>query len=419
MIRKNRVHGSSLLYVLMLILIISTLLSAYILLNARQRSWLDRIYGAELARENMYAGMSLLLAEPFHLGESRAYSLFDSAYDSAYLQTSAWGTLGLVQASGFHADEMSQQWALIGQVLSDKRKASLFLDAQKQPLVIVGKTALRGTIYLPATGVKKGSVGRRKYEGEKLIYGTRKSSSEQMLKVDYSLWSHIQDTLLSIQADTVQEEYYYIRKVSHHQPWEDDEFEIRSQHSLIVDQSSFSGKCQIVTSGDIIIEADSELDHTLLYGRRIYIEKGFKGNCQAFALERIEVAPEVSLTYPSVLAVLKGNKEPAHIHLNHHTELEGALLYHGSLIGGEKHREDYVWVDSTSVLWGLADIPYQFELEGTVYGHVHTKQFLLRTPGAIYKNYLLDVTLDASKLDPSYAAPFIDPQVPSKIIQWL
>ena len=149
------------MYVLMIVLIISGLMSFYVLVNAYQLSLLDKLYSEELARENIHSGLNLFLAAPFQACDSLKQGLFQSGMDTSLIYAQPWGMFGLVQASGIHGHRNASQWVLVGQELSTDRQSALFLDDQKSTLVLTGNTLLKGTVYVPSAGIKKGTVGRR------------------------------------------------------------------------------------------------------------------------------------------------------------------------------------------------------------------------------------------------------------------
>ncbi|MEM8897797.1 MAG: hypothetical protein AAGC85_06815 [Bacteroidota bacterium] len=418
-LKHIHLQGGSLLYVLMLVLIISGLMSAYILVNAYQLTLLDKMYAEELARENMYSGSNLLLASPLELNESLEKTLFDTGMDTANMYPEAWGVWGLVRFKGIHGYAQETQWALVGQELSSDRQSALFLDDQKSALVLSGNTLLKGTVYIPAAGIKKGTVGIKGFERKELVEGQQQSSRGKALGMNHSLLTIVADSLKSIVEDTASIETYYLRKIAVDQAWEEESYLIRSQHNLILDEASFRGKCIIQTTGEILVKANSQLEQVQLYAKSIRFEEGFEGSCQAFATEELVVEQDVHLTYPSVLALFKATKESVKLRLLNNSTLEGALLMSEKLLDGEPQREDVMWISPTTKIWGLVDVSYGLSLRGKVYGHTHVGQFLLRTAGATYKNYLLDSELNFDLLHPDFVSPFLDKDSRSKIVRWL
>lgn len=407
------------MYVLMMVLIISGLMSAYVLVNAYQLSLLDKLYAEELARENIYSGMNVFLASPFSAGDSLRQSLYESSLDSSIIRTEDWGLFGLVQVTGIHGHKNATQWALVGQELSMERKSGLFLDDQKSALVLAGNTLLKGTVYIPAAGIKKGTVGRKGFEREELVDGQQKSSRGKELLMDHPLISLVGDSLKGLVADTASEETYYLRKMEIHQPWEGETYLIRSQHNLILDESSLSGKCMIYTPGDILVKVNNQLEHIQLFARRIRFEEGFEGTCQAFATQELIVEKKVSLNYPSVLGLFKAGKEAVRLRMLEDSRLEGALIMSEKLLAGEPQRDDFIWISPTTSIWGMVDVSYGLTLNGKVYGHTHVGDFLLRTAGATYKNYLLDSELNFTELHADFVGPFVDKDSRSKVLSWL
>ena len=227
------------------------------------------------------------------------------------------------------------------------------------------------------------------------------------------------DSLKGLVADTASEETYYLRKMEIHQPWEGETYLIRSQHNLILDESSLSGKCMIYTPGDILVKVNNQLEHIQLFARRIRFEEGFEGTCQAFATQELIVEKKVSLNYPSVLGLFKAGKEAVRLRMLEDSRLEGALIMSEKLLAGEPQRDDFIWISPTTSIWGMVDVSYGLTLNGKVYGHTHVGDFLLRTAGATYKNYLLDSELNFTELHADFVGPFVDKDSRSKVLSWL
>ncbi|MEO1449962.1 MAG: hypothetical protein AAFV07_10575, partial [Bacteroidota bacterium] len=185
--RKGQLKGGTLVYTLMIGLLVSMIMGAYILLNFLQQKQLDRLYHEQLARNNAYSGLELLLSQPVNWGSKQEISLFDNEVDSVLIQTEKWGLLGLVHATGIHGKAQVEQTALIGGNLQGPHRFSLLLSDSREPLTLVGKTRLEGPLYLPAAGLRRGFIGRKGFEGKNLFTGQRLNSRGKTLRL-HSSW---------------------------------------------------------------------------------------------------------------------------------------------------------------------------------------------------------------------------------------
>jgi hypothetical protein len=417
---RKVLKGGALLYVVLLSLIVSALLGAYLFVNFYQQVLLNRYYFSSLAADNLESGMVRYLAEGFPLQTESEFALFGSAVDSCQIRSEHWGLFGLVHGRGVHGQARQERSCLVGRHLPPAMQFSLYLSDGRQPLVLIGHTRLEGRLFLPAAGLKTGYVGRRSYEGRQLHYGSRKNSRQATAYAPAptpqltSVWAILNQ--IEARAETGDQQVLTGAQID--QDWAGEVHEVRTLGSLELQASSMRGKCRLIAGGELRIGPDAALGHCLLFARRIVITQGFHGAIQAFATEAIEIEAGVKLAYPSVLMLSRGTA-PGTLLIGENCQVEGLVMMERQRSQVKRETADYAYLAGGSVIRGQVSVPYNLDLQGSVFGPVVTDRFLLRTPGTSYQNHLLDAQISFDSLSPQYAAPLFQAGGPYKVLEWL
>lgn len=378
----------------------------------------NRLYWKELASYNLQSGMEIWLSDSPAQEPYTEQSLFESKVDSFIGVSEAWGLFTLKHGTGVHSGSRSSRSCLIGEAIPPNRDESLYLVDRRQPLVVVGNARLSGKLSLPPSGIKSGFIGRRGFENERLYTGRIVHSKRNMPPFPIQNRASIKHILDEIHSTPTQEQAFALEGVIVHQPWDKQAYEIISPGSIVIRQSSLKGKSRIIAAGSITIQADAQLDHSLLFARNIIIETGFRGRIQAIATRSILIEEDAQLTYPSVLMVSKKD-QAAQLILKANTLIEGAVIFDSSISGAKADRNDYVQLASTSTVKGIVTADHSLEIQGTVLGQVVTGSFVLRTAGGMYRNHIIDAHINFNQLSEDYAAPLMYGGAFPQIIEWL
>ncbi|MEO1447922.1 MAG: hypothetical protein AAFV07_00245, partial [Bacteroidota bacterium] len=416
---KHHLKGGTLIYTLFIGLIISMLLGAYVLLNFLQQKQLDRLHHQQLAHNNAQSGLEMALSQEVNWGQDQELILFDTEIDTARLKTETWGLMGLIHVEGIHGRMRDSFSVLAGGNLQGPYRFSLLLQESREPLTLVGRTRLEGPLYLPAAGLRRGFIGRRGFEGEKLYTGPLSSSRGKGVAL---LPNWLDSLAYQAQAWAYwpQQDRYELSSLKINQPWNGPAKTYEVLGGVILrGDVDLQGKVQIIASRSIRIETGAKLEHTLLMAPEIYIDQGVSGCFQALATEKLIVADSVELAYPSFLALAKMGTEAALLEIGAGAEVQGAVIYLGQAMGGSKSRGDFCRLLPGSQVVGIAHASHNLDVQGSVIGRVSTGNFLLQTPGATYRNHLLDAQISVKGLSQTYAGPLLFPMEAYRVIDWL
>ncbi|MEO0585737.1 MAG: hypothetical protein AAF135_26230, partial [Bacteroidota bacterium] len=129
----------------------------------------------------------------------------------------------------------------------------------------------------------------------------------------------------------------------------------------------------------------------------------------------------VHLDYPSVLLVSKySSQTPSLLHIAAGAKIQGMVLYDNNLFGPiAPNRQDLCFVDRTSRLEGILYAAHQLDLRGEVIGSVTAGNIIHQSTARLYKNYLVDATIDFERLSSKYLAPHMFTNPHYRVLSWL
>ncbi|HKG08722.1 MAG TPA: hypothetical protein VKB19_19790 [Pedobacter sp.] len=392
MIRSSALYISLIISILIVLVCGSMLMIGYTY-KLQERKQMRAI----TLNQNLSSATLILLTKGFGGDTVKRFSLFGNGRDSVSLEKKTWGLyeLGLVK-SWIGADTLSDSF-LIGTPLMDTLKV-LYLADEDRPMSISGKSLIKGTAYLPKSGIKAAYVESSGYDDKKLVYGAIRDSGRELPEPDAALLKHIQD-LIADEAevsdplpDAMENSFFHPVKRLH----------LKGYDGFL---SRFKARGNVIVSSDslLVIDAHCRLDRVILVAPYVRIEDNFRGNLQVIATDSISIGNDVQLDYPSALMVLKNDSagfQPK-IRIGERTTVEGQL---------------FAWEKTSSLLMPLIQIGSASVVKGEVWskgyialsktarvnGSVSAIRLMARVSSAIYENYLIDVKLDKTLLPKYY-----------------
>ncbi|TCC99770.1 hypothetical protein [Pedobacter psychroterrae] len=389
---------SSALYISLIISILIVLICGALLMIGFTYKMFERKQNRlRVLKENVASGTLMVLQKEFKTDTSMRISLFGQDRDSVLLEKRSWGIyeIGVVK-SWIQQDSVGTAF-MIGAMPTDTLKV-LYLTDEDRPMSITGESMIKGTAYLPKSGIKAGYVESYGYKDKTLVYGSIKSSGRNLPKPDMELIGRISD-LSDLAIDSTAQLPDSIRNSFTHKPAR---FHFPKEVLL---PNGFSAKGNVIISSDslIVVAEGSLLDKVILMAPEVRIGKKFRGNLQVFATDSILLGDSTQLTYPSALVLIKNDsaKFQALIKVGKDVRISGQLFaYEGersllmpiisigerTLIKGEIWCQGYVGLNKKAV----------------IHGSVSAIRLIANVGAAIYENYLIDVRLDKKALSKYY-----------------
>lgn len=404
-------NARALFYALFLSLLIAMISGLLIGLSYLQRlQQIDQVE-QERAMKNVKSAISLLRQDTRPMA-SQQIDLYGDGLDSARLCRYPWGLFTLAHASSHYQRDTFSKAFFLGEAQQESLQSALYLVDHNAPLAVVGKTEVRGQVYLPKAGVKRGYIKGIGYTGTELIYGKVEKSTKNLPAIE----AERMEQLLPYFNQRGQAE---IPEMGIRQSFFDSTHYLSGDH-LILEDLQLHGNIIIVAQSSIYVGADADLENVLLFAPEISIAPGFNGRLQAFASDKITLGAAAVLDYPSVLGLVlqESSEQQKVLILQEAAEVHGLVFIHQKTnnrhqpllsIGKKCHLEGQVWVD------GYVDIN-----GGTLYGNMTCKSFWLATGSSTYTNHIMDAVIDREKMQAAYVSPvFTGALREGGIAQWV
>jgi hypothetical protein len=168
-----------------------------------------------------------------------------------------------------------------------------------------------------------------------------------------------------------------------------------------------------------VIDSSCRLNNILVFAPAVTFSDGFKGTVQVFAKDSLVVGKNCILQYPSALGLFKSDvvsRQP-YIKVDKNSTVKGIIFTSQEIFDQERTK---VVLKEDSFLEGQLYADGFADLQGIVYGSVACNKFSLKTASSVYENHLLNVTIDNSKLSPSFVgSALIYSDHEKSVIKWL
>lgn len=412
---SNRLSAKALFYALVISGIISLLCGILVSIAYFFKQQQIDQFKKERLHHNINSAIAVLLGSNEELFSKKNLELFENDTDVMVISKYNWGlfSIGTVNstAKSMVSTDSISKTIMIGIKGGPYMDAALYLTDRSKPLVLTGKTKIVGKSYLPRAGVKRGMVAGQGFMGDKLIKGLQLKSTTRFPSPNKNKMEQLLQTLNSVQG-----EFPVEKKIS--QSFTKNTLEISGQE-LYLEGFDLKGNIVVKAKKTIYISSNCKVEDVIFYAPKIIIEDGFKGTLQAFATSHLEIGSGCKLSYPSVLGLVitKASSNKPHVNIAANTLIEGATIVYQQL------RQRYLpkmTIEEKTIIKGQVVADAEVDLKGAIYGSTLVSKFSLKTTSSTYDNYLLDATIDQSKLPGFFTGPMIFENYKSKdIAKWL
>lgn len=409
--------AASLFYALLLALLISIISTALISIAVFYKGTIEQIQSKENILRNAQTGLKLLLSEKQARIDPFKTDIYNNTKDSIELAKFPWGLFEVAYSKAFKQYSFKKtevlKVALLGTPLDSFSTAALYLKERSNSLNICGDTYIKGSAYLPESGVRIGSINGQTYNGEQLIYGTQKRSEAQLPEINLT---------------TALQQLDQLKKCSDFSFYNLEDSIVQSFiHPTIITKDSIVYIDHHYLKGNICVFADSliyvsktaELEDVLLHAPTIIFEDNFQGTVQAFAEQYLSTGIKSKFNYPSTLSLnrLSGSINVKGIEIGRQSMINGFVLLKDNV---QTKDSPSIVLDENSILNGQVYSDGLVHLKGTINGHISCKGFYVMTSNAYLENYLNDATINATARSEFYLNPLIYNQDKNRaIVKWL
>jgi hypothetical protein len=411
------------LYYAIFISFLVALLGGFFIMNV----WLHHahtlvILNGQRLQRNVSSALLLAQETPGLVPENSSLEvdLFKDGNDKVIIRKTLWGGYCLLMAEAQARFVKKSAIELCGKDVFENEKTALYLADIGQCLSLSGKTIIKGDCYLPKSGVRSTYIEGTSFSGSRMTVGNVKNSKKQLPSVNnFMIKSNLQyfngqgsvsdslaDINLLLKNDTLKRSFYKNTLLLSSSKW------------ITLSNKVLRGNIRIVSSKGVTITKSVQTNDIIVYAPKIEIEKGFSGSVQLFATDTILINDGVRLLFPSFLAVPETQNTRAFISIGKGCDILGDILL--TTKDGIKNSRLECLVSTGSVITGRVYCEGRLELRGEADGTVYTNGFILRTPGSIYENQLLDATINFDALPVFYSGSLINEGIERyKIVKWL
>lgn len=418
------VRASALYIVIVITLVIGIICSSLILVAYFYREQYQRAFRYDALQNNLNSGINILIAdEGNNYEEGEVVSLFGGDADSVVLKTSAWGIfdIGAVQAFIRH-DTLSKVFSMAHAIDSTKW-AALYLPDEDRPISVSGKTTIKGSVFLPKSGVRQAYVDGKAYKGDKqLVIGKIFDSQKNLPALNPTRISQLEKYFNTaaptdtnpILLDSLSHSFFDTPKIVS-----------MGKKVVSLDGIKLNGNIIFVSDTTISIGGGAQLEQVMIFAPYIKVKKGFKGTCQLFATDSISVEPDCVFNYPSALGVLRSRSAevalPASINIGANVIFSGCIFTYDK--SAPRNKQPLINLGKKANISGQIYTAGMLGLNDdlVISGSVFAGRFLYRSGFTLFENYIINTTINSEALSPYYLSSDIMPVATRKrkVLQWV
>ncbi|QLE02051.1 hypothetical protein HX109_10975 [Galbibacter sp. BG1] len=419
---NKKVKGGALQFVLFIGVVIAILLLSFIGLTYAHRYFQKRGEFLLKAVEQANNGINYSLHNDIVLGDSVTIAMTEENDLSSEIKATKkyWGLYELVSVkSSIHNQEFIKI-ALVGGWNQKGDRYSLFLKESNRPLVVVENTNIQGQLMLPRDGLRPGNMGGKSFTGSLSPPNKIKPSTSRLPKLSKGIMDKLElwlDGEFGSELEPAQMNYPLNFKNS----FKNKTLLLGSNGQISLDVGTLIGNVVVFSSSKITIGQNMKINDAIVIAPFIEIDKGFKGNLQAFASKELIVEKDVVLEYPSSLALYnKGLRYPkASITINEGADVKGGIVYWDDY--DEKEQQLFtpqIEIHKGATVNGEIYCSRGLELLGKVKGSITTSYFIVNKFGSVYQNHIYGGQLNVDWRQDNYTGLLFNSEK-KKIMKWL
>ncbi|MBC8756040.1 hypothetical protein H2O64_15285 [Kordia sp. YSTF-M3] len=324
----------------------------------------------------------------FNQEEVQSISVFNDDIETR-TKTLDWGFYKIINTKTYHNQDTIRKSVLVGEITSDK--TALYITDYDKIQSVAGSVKVIGAMSIP-----KARFNEKNMQGETTaiyINGITTPSEDKLpnLKDRNLKFSNSYDDEFSI--DNISNKILYIHS-----------FDKKTALLKIPDNRFLIGKklkgnIIIEKLGTLVITKNMELEDVIIKADEIKIESGFTGNLQIIAKNTVYIEEGVQLKYPSSILIEKP-KDAATITIEKNSVIMGGIVLQNS--NRKTTEKSLIKIEEEALIVGVVYCAGTLELHGKIYGSVYTDRLMTHVENAEYKNLLMNVEIDRSKLPETF-----------------
>lgn len=391
---KNKVYSGALQFTIFIGVIIALLLAGLVMLQNTHTYFIEQSKATVENIQLANSGINYLLNEKKATLDTLTINELTNENQKVEVHLSNWGIFekGIVKTT--HRKKIFYKSAFLGTKIRSIERPSLYLQDNYKPLVVVGKTLLKGLVYIPSQGINPGYIAGESFFGNQLVEGVIKNSTKKLpeLNAKYKELGEIFENNTEISQENYLSPDNTIKIInSFLKPTK-----IMYQKGIIeLDGTSITGNIIIKSDELVKIKMTAVLKDVIIIAPIVEIEDDVVGTFQVIANKKITVGKNCKLNYPSALVLIQEKESIAnlnsnpldyHIQVEKNTQILGTICYLKSI--KENDFKTQITLSEEAIVKGEIYCQGNLELKGKVVGSVYTEQFIVNAAGSIFINHL-------------------------------
>ncbi len=419
---KYKMFSGALQFTIFISLVIALILAAFLLLNHTHRFFLQQSKSGIENLQLCNSGFNFILSQNDIMSDTLTINALSNNNQKVEASLSYWGIFQKGTIKATHRKKTSYKVALIGDQIPSKNRPNLYLKDNFKPLKIVGKTFLKGNIYLPDQGIGSGYIAGQSFNGQNLVEGKSFNSSPSLPKLIEHYAERIENSVsvnkeISLNTITKKLTNSFLKPT----------IKIHSSNEILLENLVLIGNICIQSDERIKLSSSSIIKDIILIAPIIEIEDNVTGNFQAISEKEILIGKNCKLNYPSSLVLLPPKStttnnivENQSIFIDTNTEIRGSILcFKPNLESYENNNfKTDVFLNNSTKIIGEIYCEGNLELKGKVIGSVYTNQFITNAFGTIYINHIFGGEITNENFPESFCGIIFERKT-KNIAKWL
>ena len=350
------------------------------------------------------------------LKDSLDLDLYQDSISNVKLSKESWGIFDIVSATTYWGNKTLRRSGLFGEVINSNDPA-LYMPDRGLNLSLSGHTKIVGTVYSPSGIIRKGSIEGQPFIYDKVTEGTIKPSDKTLPRLDSNVEEEIGKIFNEINPEISLSLLQTNEYPSIENAFENSTVTYFDEPDAILSNLTFKGRIIVCAPGSIFVDNTASLENVILIARKINIGEGFSGSFQAFALDSIIVASNVSLTYPTILCISgednNANSFKPVISIGTNTTISGCVILNSSSDNGK------LVIHENSTITGQVYCKGDVDLKGGINGSLFCNRFSFVNGRSTYVNHLLNAEINIANLPQGFCGFHLEDKSSTRgLIKW-
>ncbi len=419
---RYKVFSGALQFTIFIGVIIALLLAGLVMLQNTHNFFIQQskatIENIQLAN----SGMNFLLNQKETISDTITLEQISNESQKVQVQLSQWGIYEMATVKTIHREKIFYKSALLGTKMLTKVRPTLYLQDKFKPLIIVGNTVLKGTVFIPDKNISAGYIAGENFSGRELVQGTVKNSDAELprLKKGYKLKLEQFMNNVNFKPENFIGENEVLKATnSFLRPTK----VLYNKGIIELSNNQLTGNFFIKSEVLIRVKKTAILKDIILIAPIIEIDDGVCGNFQAFATKKIIIGENCKLNYPSALVLMQeenninfASQNDYQISIDKNTEIKGTVCVFKPV--DESDFNTQLLLNETAIIKGEVYCQGNFDLKGKVIGSVFTSQFIVKKAGSVFINHIYNGQIVDDNFPESFCGILLEDSVKG-IVKWI